>query len=171
VRTPLLYRVLSLLAISSRDLGVFCSYSLYRVFGTAVLVLSAFPPLTRYNIFLGITTITKAPKVQEIAVLFSGSYLSYNGRETGLTVPCLSCHARSCKLSSGPLIAAFDLRRLKNGNIPYIRVTKQVESVVGSGGCRLKPFLIRKACKWKIKWQKFALIGNKTLRQSSILRV
>ena len=29
--------------------------------------------------------ITKAPKVQEIAVLFSGSYLSYNGREIGLT--------------------------------------------------------------------------------------
>ena len=34
--------------------------------------------------------ITKAPKVQEIAVLFSGSYLSYNGRETGLTVPCVA---------------------------------------------------------------------------------
>ena len=61
-----------------------------------------------------LATITKAPKVQEIAVLFSGLYLSYNERETGLTVPCLSCHARSCKLSAGPLIAAFDLRRLKH---------------------------------------------------------
>ncbi len=34
---------------------MFCSYSLYRVFGTVVLVLSDFPLLTRYNIFLGIT--------------------------------------------------------------------------------------------------------------------
>ena len=61
-----------------------------------------------------LATITNAPKVQAITVLFSGSYLSYNGRETGLTVPCLSCHARPCKLSAGPLIAAFDLRRLKH---------------------------------------------------------
>ena len=53
---------------------------------------------------------------------------------TGLTRHCLSCHARLCKLSAGPPIAAFDLRRLKNGNAPYIRVTKQAESVVGSGG-------------------------------------
>ena len=43
-----------------------------------------------------------------------------------------------CKLSAGPPIAAFDLRRLKSGNIPHIHVTKQAESVVGSGGPRLK---------------------------------
>ena len=66
---------------------------------------------------------------------------------TGLTRHCLSCHARLCKLSAGPPIAAFDLRRLKNGNAPYIRVTKQAESVVGSGGRRLKPFLIWEVCK------------------------
>ena len=42
---------------------------------------------------------------------------------TGLTMPCLSCHARFGKQSAGPPIAAFDVRRLKNGNTPYIRVT------------------------------------------------
>lgn len=71
-----------------------------------------------------LATITKAPKVQEIAVLFSGSYLSYNERETGLTVPCLSCHARSCKLSAGPLIAAFDLRRLKHRSVSVYSCNK-----------------------------------------------
>ena len=78
--------------------------------GTGVTVTCLCPGATN-TLF---ATITKAPKVQEIAVLFSGSYLSYNGRETGLTVPCLSFHARPCKLSAGPLIAAFDLRRLKH---------------------------------------------------------
>ena len=34
---------------------------------------------------------------------------------TGLTRHCLSCHARLCKLSAGPPIAAFDLRRLRSG--------------------------------------------------------
>ena len=34
---------------------------------------------------------------------------------TGLTRHCLSCHARLRKLSAGPLIAAFDLRRLRSG--------------------------------------------------------
>lgn len=77
-----------------------------NVFDVALMSTAAF--------FVLLATITKAPKVQEIAVLFSGLYLSYNERETGLTVPCLSCHARSCKLSAGPLIAAFDLRRLKH---------------------------------------------------------
>ena len=71
--------------------------------------------------------------------------LQWEGTE--LTMPCLSFHARYGKQSAGPPIAAFDLRRLKNGNAPYIRVTKQAESVVGSGGRRLKPFLIREACK------------------------
>lgn len=75
-------------------------------------------------LFALLATITKAPKVQEIAVLFSGSYLSYNERETGLTVPCLSCHARSCKLSAGPLIAAFDLRRLKHRSVSVYSCNK-----------------------------------------------
>ena len=65
----------------------------------------------------------------------------------GLTVHCLSYYARRGKLSAGPPIAAFDLRRLKSGYAPHIRVTKQAESVVGSGGRRLKPFLIWEACK------------------------
>ena len=60
----------------------------------------------------------------------------------GLTVHCLSFYARHGKLSAGPPIAAFDLRRLKSGNIPHIRVTQQAESVVGSGGRRLKSFTI-----------------------------
>ena len=34
---------------------------------------------------------------------------------TGLTRHCLSCHARLRKLSAGPPIAAFDLRRLRSG--------------------------------------------------------
>ena len=34
---------------------------------------------------------------------------------TGLTRHCLSCHARLRKLSAGPSIAAFDLRRLRSG--------------------------------------------------------
>ena len=59
---------------------------------------------------------------------------------TGLTRHCLSCYARLCKLSAGPPIAAFDLRRLKSGYTPHIRVTQQAESVMGSGGRRLKPF-------------------------------
>jgi hypothetical protein len=58
---------------------------------------------------------------------------------TGLKTLCMSFYARLCKLSAGPPIAAFDLRRLKSGNIPHIRVTKQAESVVGCGGRRLKP--------------------------------
>ena len=70
---------------------------------------------------------------------------------TGLTAHCLSCHARYGKLSAGPPIAAFDLRRLKGGNTPRIRVTQQAESVVGCGGRRLKPFTIWKACKWDMK--------------------
>ena len=92
MRTPLLYRVLSLLAISSRDLGVFCSYSLYRVFGTAVLVLSAFPPLTRYNIFLGITYVSG---MFSSLILHYGLEYSYTlifdmatGNLNGFTVEC-----------------------------------------------------------------------------------
>ena len=54
-----------------------------------------------------------------------------------LTVQCLSSHARYGKLSAGPPIAAFDLRRLKGGNTPRIRVTQQAGSVVGSGGASL----------------------------------
>ena len=71
----------------------------------------------------------------------------YPREGTGLTMPCLSCHARFGKQSAGPPIAAFDLRRLRSGQAPHTRVTKQAESVVGSGGRRLKPFLIREACK------------------------
>ena len=55
MRTSLLYRVLPLPAMSGRGFGLFCAHVLYRVFATAALALSAFPLLTRYNIFLGIT--------------------------------------------------------------------------------------------------------------------
>ena len=49
----------------------------------------------------------------------------------GLTVHCLSFYARHGKLSAGPPIAAFDLRRLKSRSTLLIRVTQQAESVVG----------------------------------------
>ena len=45
-------------------------------------------------------------------MLYNGSYLSYNEEVIGLTVPCMSSHARLCKLSAVLFIAAFDLRRL-----------------------------------------------------------
>ena len=56
----------------------------------------------------------EGPESAEISALGGGPYLSYNGRVTGLTLHCLSCYARRGKLSAGPLIAAFDLRRLKH---------------------------------------------------------
>ena len=40
------------------------------------------------------------------------------------------------------LIAAFDLRRLKHRSNPYIRVTKQAESVMSLSGHRLNNFLL-----------------------------
>ena len=71
-----------------------------------------------------LATMVKARKEREIPALFSGSHLSYNEGETGLTVPCLSCHARLCKLSADPLIAAFDLRRLKHRSISVYSCNK-----------------------------------------------
>ena len=94
-----------------------------------------------------LATMVKAPKVQEIIGTMQRPIPKLQWEETGLTAHCLSCHARNGKLSAGPPIAAFDLRRLKSGYAPHIRVTQQAESVVGSGGRRLKPFTIWEACK------------------------
>ena len=78
------------------------------------------------------------PKISvALVMLFSGSNLSYNEEVIGLTGHCLSFYARLCKLLAAPLIAAFDLRRLNHRSNPYIRVTKQAESVMSCGGRRL----------------------------------
>ncbi|MDE7242431.1 MAG: MobA/MobL family protein [Oscillospiraceae bacterium] len=63
-----------------------------------------------------LATMVKAPKVQEIIGTMQRPVPKLQWEETGLTSPCLSCHARCGKLSAGPLIAAFDLRRLKHWN-------------------------------------------------------
>ena len=53
---------------------------------------------------------------------------------TGLTAHCLSFYARPGKLSAGPPIAAFDLRGLKDGNAPHIRVTQQAKWLWAAAG-------------------------------------
>ena len=121
---------------------------------TAGLVLAHFssaqfflPFFNFYLTLLSWSTMVKDPKVQEIIGTMQRPIPKLQWERTGLTAHCLSCHARNGKLSAGPPIAAFDLRRLKGGNTPRIRVTQQAESAVGSGRCRLKPFTILEACK------------------------
>ena len=68
---------------------------------------------------------------------------------TGLTRHCLSCHARFGKLSAGPPIAAFDLRRLRSGQ----HRTLVSQSKLNGSGQRRAPveIMIWEACKWKIE--------------------
>ena len=74
-----------------------------------------------------LATMVTAPEVREFSTLCSGPYSTLQWEGTGLTAHCLSFHARYGKLSAGPPIAVFDLRRLKSGNTPHIRVTQQAE--------------------------------------------
>ena len=70
---------------------------------------------------------------------------------TGLTAHCLSYPRSFWQTVSRPSHCGVRFAQVEERETPYIRVTQQAESVVGSGGRRLKPFLIWEACKWKIK--------------------
>jgi len=60
------------------------------------------------------TMVTPPKKGGEIA-LCGGPHPSYNGREPDWRGIAWAIHARFGKLSAGPPIAAFDLRRLRSG--------------------------------------------------------
>ena len=74
--------------------------------------------------------------------LLKGSYPSYNEGVIGLTGHCFELLRSYWQTVNRPLIAAFDLRRLKHRSNPYIRVTKQAESVMSLSGHRLNNILL-----------------------------
>ena len=66
---------------------------------------------------------------------------------TGLTRHCLSYSRSIWQTVSRPSHCGVRFAQVEKRTTPHTRVTKQAESVVGSGGCRLKPFLIRETFK------------------------
>ena len=66
---------------------------------------------------------------------------------TGLTRHCLSYSRSFWQTVSQPSHCGVRFAQVEKRTTPHTRVTKQAESVVGSGGRRLKPFLIRETFK------------------------
>ena len=66
---------------------------------------------------------------------------------TGLTRHCLSYSRSIWQTVSRPSHCGVRFAQVEKRTTPHTRVTKQAESVVGSGGRRLKPFLIRETFK------------------------
>ena len=66
---------------------------------------------------------------------------------TGLTRHCLSYSRSFWQTVSQPSHCGVRFAQVEKRTTPHTRVTKQAESVVGSGGRRLKPFLIWEVCK------------------------
>ena len=66
---------------------------------------------------------------------------------TGLTAHCLSYPRSFWQTVSQPSHCGVRFAQVEKRTTPHTRVTKQAESVVGSGGRRLKPFLIRETFK------------------------
>ncbi|MEH2936687.1 TetR/AcrR family transcriptional regulator [Acutalibacter sp. JLR.KK004] len=66
---------------------------------------------------------------------------------TGLTRHCLSYPRSFWQTVSRPSHCGVRFAQVEKRTTPHTRVTKQAESMVGSGGRRLKPFLIRETFK------------------------
>ena len=66
---------------------------------------------------------------------------------TGLTRHCLSYPRSFWQTVSRPSHCGVRFAQVEKRTTPHTRVTKQAESLVGSGGRRLKPFLIRETFK------------------------
>ena len=96
----ILYRVLSLPAFAGRGFGVFRPNLLYRVFRAEPLVPSAFLLLTRYNIFLGITTFSQPPFPSFPRSLYNSSSSS---KSSGKSSVSGWKYSRSAKNSSSGL--------------------------------------------------------------------